>query len=68
MGLQNKRLLQQLLTQDHNKSLDDLFQLAVTFEAAKCETVHRSELSANGSDYTVSGVKNPRPHQQRISK
>jgi len=31
MGLRNERL-QQLLTQDHTKSLDQLFQLATTFE------------------------------------
>ena len=51
MGLQNERLLQQLLTQDHTKSLDDLFQLAITFEAAERETVQRSQTSvAEGID------------------
>ena len=34
IGLRNERLLQQLLTQDHTKTLDELFQLAATFEAA----------------------------------
>ena len=34
MGLRNERILQQLLTQDHTKSLDELFQLATTIEAA----------------------------------
>ena len=35
MGLRNERILQQLLTQDHTKSLDELFQLATTIEAAE---------------------------------
>ena len=35
MELHNKCLLQQLLTQDHKKSLDDLFRLAQTAEAAE---------------------------------
>ena len=30
MGIYNKRLLQQLLTQEHTKSLDEMFQLAAT--------------------------------------
>ena len=68
MGLQNERLLQQLLTQDHTKSLDDLFQLAVTFEAAKHETVQRSQTNVTGSDSAVSAVKNPRPYKGSQSK
>ena len=63
MGLRNERLLQQLLTQDHTKSLDDLFQLAVTFEAAKRETVQLSQTNVTGSDSVVSAVKNPRPYK-----
>ena len=39
MGLHNERLLQQLLTQDHTKSLNQLFQLAATFEAAENEAL-----------------------------
>ena len=63
MGLRNERLLQQLLTQDHTKSLDELFQLAATFEAAESETVQRTESSASGSDSTVSALKNPRHYR-----
>ena len=37
MGLCNKRLLQQLLTHDHKKPLEDLFQHALKFEAAEHE-------------------------------
>ena len=33
MGLKNEGLLQQLLTKDHKKPLEELFQLALTFEA-----------------------------------
>ena len=57
MGLRNERLLQQLLTQDHTKSLDELFQIAATFEVAERETVQRAESSASGSDSTVSAMK-----------
>ena len=35
MGLKNECLLQQLLTKDHKKPLEELFQLASTFEAAE---------------------------------
>ena len=35
MGLYSECLLQQLLTHDHKKSLKDLFQHALTFEAAE---------------------------------
>ena len=38
MGLHSERLLQQLLTQDHKKPLDDLFHLAQTVEAAEKES------------------------------
>ena len=66
MGLRNERLLQQLLTQDHTKSLDDLFQLAITFEAAERETVQRSQTSvAEGIDSAVSAVKPPRPQKRK---
>ena len=40
MGLYNEHLLQQLLSQDHKKSLEDLFQHALTFEA---ESLKRAE-------------------------
>ena len=68
MGLRNERLLQQLLTQDHTKSLDNLFQLAITFEAAERETVQRSQTNANGTDSSVSAVKNPRPYRGTQNK
>ena len=42
MGLYNERLLQQLLTHDHKKSLEDLFQHALTFEAAEQESLKRA--------------------------
>jgi len=35
MGLRNERLLQQLLTQDHTKSLDQLIQLALKQQRIK---------------------------------
>ena len=66
MGLRNERLLQQLLTQDHTKTLDELFQLAATFEAAEREAIQRTEsssASAIGSDATVSALKNTRAHR-----
>jgi len=44
MGLYNEHLLQQLLTQDHKKYLEDLFQQALTFEAAEQELLKRPEL------------------------
>ena len=39
MGLYNERLLQQLPTHDHKKSLEGLFQHALTFEAAEQESL-----------------------------
>ena len=39
----NERLLQQLLTQDHKNSLDDLFCLAQTAEAAEKESFRRAD-------------------------
>ena len=38
VGLYNEHLLQQLLTHDHKKSLEDLLQHALTFEAAEQES------------------------------
>ena len=46
MGLHNECLLQQLLTQDHKKPLDDLFQLAITVEAAEKESFMQAEYSS----------------------
>ena len=57
MGLCSERLLQQLLTQDHKKPLDDLFQLAITVETAEKESFTRAEDSSVGNtailSYTV---------------
>jgi len=39
MGLQNECLLQQLLSQDHKKALEELLELADTFEAAEHESL-----------------------------
>ena len=66
MGIRNERLLQQLLTQDHTKTLGELLRLAATFEAAEREAIQRTEslsASANGSDTTVSALKNTRAHR-----
>ena len=46
MGLHNECLLQQLLTKDHKKPLDDLFQLAITVEAAEKESFMQAEYSS----------------------
>jgi len=43
MELYNECLLQQLLTQDHKTSLEDLFQQALTFEAAEQESLKCAE-------------------------
>ena len=62
MGLRNERILQQLLTQDHTKSLDELFQLATTIEAAERETVKRSGVDRiTEEEPSVSALRNSRP-------
>ena len=43
MGLRNERFLQQLLTQDYKKPLDDLVELACVFEAAERESLTRAD-------------------------
>ena len=43
MGLQNECLLQQLLSQDHKKALEELLELARTFEAAEHESLKRAD-------------------------
>ena len=54
--------MQQLLTQDHTKSLDELFQLATTIEAAEQETVKRSEVDRTTEEEpSVSALRNLRP-------
>ena len=54
MGIHNERLLQQLLTQDHRKALDDLVEIARTFEIAKKESLRRAEDSSTSNPSTVS--------------
>ena len=49
MGLYNERLLQQLLSQDHKKSLEDLFQHTLTFEAAEQELLKRADSGTTNS-------------------
>jgi len=39
MSLKNERLLEQLLTKDHMKPLEELFQLALTFIGAEWESL-----------------------------
>ena len=53
MGLHNERLLQQLLTQDHKKSLDELFRFAQTVEAAEKESLRRADDSSTASSVAV---------------
>ena len=55
MGLYSERLLQQLLTHDHKKSLKDLFQHALTFEAAEQESLKRAETPKDNT--TVNALK-----------
>ena len=63
--------MQQLLTQEHTKPLEDLFQLATTFEAAEHETIQCSaeaNASGNQSDTLVSVVRNSHPHKSSQTK
>ena len=55
MGLKNERLLQQLLTKDHKKPLEELFQLALTFKAAEKESLKRSDTSQPASLAAIDG-------------
>ena len=60
---------QQLLTQDHTKTLNELFQLAATFEKAENEAIQRvrsPSVIASISDATVS--KNTQTHKGSQSK
>ena len=53
MGLHNERLLQQLLTQDHKKPLDEIFRFAQTVEAAEKESLRRADNSSTESSVAV---------------
>ena len=55
MGLYNECLLQQMLTHDHKKSLEDLFQHALTFEAAEQESLKCAETPMDKT--TVNALK-----------
>ena len=55
MGLYSECLLQQLLTHDHKKSLEDLFQHALTFEAAEQESLKCAETPTDNT--TVNALK-----------
>ena len=67
MGLQNERLLQQLLTQYHRKPLADLLALAGTFEAAERETVKHSDTNQSEGTVAVSNTKQQGQSKQRKS-
>ena len=62
MGLYNERLLQQLLTHDHKKLLEDLFQHALTFKATEQESLKRAETADNTT--TVNALNQP-PRKNR---
>ena len=67
MGLYNERLLQQLLTYDHNlkKPLEDLFQHTLTFEAAEQESLKHAE---NSDNITTVNALNQKPRKNRPAK
>jgi len=64
MGLKNERLLQQLLTKDHKKPLEILFQLALTFEAAERESLKRADSSSANSNSVAATTKHKHPKQR----
>ena len=62
MGIHSERLIQQVLTQDHKKPPEELFELARIFEVAEKESLKRAEdshASINSSTVTaaVTGSK-----------
>ena len=66
MELYSERLLQQLLTHDHKKSLEDLFQHALTFEAAEQESLKHAETSTDNT--TTVNALNQQPRKNRSDK
>lgn len=56
MGLYNEHLLQQLLTHDHKKLLEDLLQHAFTFEAMEQESFKRADTPMDNAT-TVNALK-----------
>ena len=68
MGIHNERLLQQLLTQDHKKPLEELVELARTFEAAEKESLRRAEgSSAINSSTVTAAVTGSKPTKGIVS-
>ena len=53
MGLHNEHLLQQLLTQDHKKPLEDLFRLAQTVEAAEKESFRWADENSTANSVAI---------------
>ena len=54
MGLKNECLLQQLLTKDHKKPLEELFQLALIFKTANKESLKWADASSASDSTTLS--------------
>ena len=68
MGIHNEQLLQQLLTQDHKKPLEELFELARTFEVAEKESLRRAEdNSAINSSTVTAAVTGSRPTKRTVT-
>ena len=70
MGLRNERLLQQLLTQDHKKPLEELLELARVFEAAEHESLKRVDADKKEDNVAVTksgGTRVARKATQRSS-
>ena len=68
MGIHNERLLQQLLTQDHRKALEELFELARTFEVAEKESLRRAEdNSAINSSTVTAAVTGSKPTKRTVT-
>ena len=65
MGLQNKRLLQQLLMQDHKKPLADLLELVGTFKAAECKTIKQSDADQSEGTVAVNNARQQGQSKQR---
>ena len=68
MGLYNKCLLQQLLTHNHKKPLEDLFQHAFTFKAAEHESLEHAETTDNCHNTTTVNALNQQPRKNRFTK
>ena len=68
MGLKNERLLQQLLTKDHKKPLEELFQLALTFEAAEKESLKRANVGSASNSTTVAAIRHNKSKQKSGSQ